>query len=82
MKGFEFSFQELMKFWQRRRKPVRLHPGQDQSGLSQTFVINVASGFQVTSRINITGDAGDVFSGPGPLILDVNGYFRLPAVGP
>lgn len=32
-----------------------------QNGLSQTFVINVTSGFQVTSQIDITGDAGDVF---------------------
>ena len=27
----------------------------------QTIVINVTSGFQVSSKINITGDAGDIF---------------------
>ncbi len=32
-----------------------------QNGVAETFVINVTSGFQVTSEINITGDAGDVF---------------------
>ena len=32
-----------------------------QNGSSETFVINVTSGFNVSSKINITGDAGDVF---------------------
>lgn len=32
-----------------------------QDGVSQTYVINVTSGFQVSSKINITGDANDVF---------------------
>ena len=30
-------------------------------GVNRTYVINVTSGFQVSSQINITGDAGDVF---------------------
>ena len=29
--------------------------------MSQTFVINVISGLQVSSKINITGDLEDVF---------------------
>ncbi len=32
-----------------------------QDGVNQTFVINVTSGFGVSSQINITGDAGDVY---------------------
>lgn len=32
-----------------------------QNGRADTYVINVTSGFQVSSQINITGDAGDVF---------------------
>ena len=32
-----------------------------QNGISETFVINITSGLQVSSKINITGDAGDVF---------------------
>ena len=32
-----------------------------QNGVPQTFVINITSGLQVSSKINITGDAGDVF---------------------
>lgn len=32
-----------------------------QDGIAQTFVINVTSGFNISSKINITGDAGDVF---------------------
>ena len=32
-----------------------------QDGVNQTFVINVTSGFGISSQINITGDAGDVF---------------------
>ena len=31
-----------------------------QNGVNQTIVINVTSGFQVSSQINIFGDAGDV----------------------
>src|SRR6185312_7035096 len=30
-------------------------------GVAKTYVINVTSGFQVSSQINITGDPGDVF---------------------
>jgi|GEM_PF-2901246 len=32
-----------------------------QNGISETFVINITSGFSISSKINITGDAGDVF---------------------
>lgn len=32
-----------------------------QNSTSETFVINVRSGFSVSSKINITGDAGDIF---------------------
>jgi hypothetical protein len=32
-----------------------------QNGISETFVINVTSGFHVSSQIDITGDAGDYF---------------------
>ena len=32
-----------------------------QNGIKETIVVNVTSGFQVSSKINITGDAGDVF---------------------
>ncbi len=32
-----------------------------QNGIDETFVVNVTSGFQVSSKINVTGDAGDVF---------------------
>ncbi len=32
-----------------------------QDGINRTYVINVTSGLQVSSKINITGDAGDVF---------------------
>ncbi len=32
-----------------------------QNGICETFVINVTSGFQVTSQINVTGDACDVY---------------------
>ncbi len=32
-----------------------------QDGINQTFVINVTSGFNVSTQINITGDAGDVY---------------------
>lgn len=32
-----------------------------QNGINETFVINVTSGFSISSKINITGDAGDVF---------------------
>ena len=30
-------------------------------GINRTYVINVTSGFSISSKINITGDAGDVF---------------------
>ncbi len=32
-----------------------------KNGTAQTFVINITSDLKVTSKINITGDAGDVF---------------------
>lgn len=32
-----------------------------QNGVAETLVINVTSGLQVSSQINITGDAGDLF---------------------
>ena len=32
-----------------------------QNGIAETIVINVTSGFSISSKINITGDAGDVF---------------------
>ena len=32
-----------------------------QNGIAETFVINITSGLQVSSKINITGDAGDIF---------------------
>ena len=32
-----------------------------QDGVAQTIVINITSGLQVSSKINITGDAGDIF---------------------
>ena len=32
-----------------------------QNGVDETFVINVTSGFGISSQIDITGDAGDVF---------------------
>ena len=32
-----------------------------QNGINETFVINATSGFSITSKINITGDQGDVF---------------------
>ncbi len=32
-----------------------------QNGVAETFVINITSGLQVSSKINITGDAGDIF---------------------
>ncbi len=32
-----------------------------QNGITERFVINVTSGFTISSRINITGDPGDIF---------------------
>lgn len=32
-----------------------------QNSIAETFVINVTSGFSISSKINITGDAGDIF---------------------
>jgi hypothetical protein len=32
-----------------------------ENGVAQTFVINITSGFSISSKIDITGDAGDVF---------------------
>jgi uncharacterized repeat protein (TIGR01451 family) len=43
------------------RSAVSLNGLNTQNGIGETFVINVTSGFQVSSQINITGDANDVF---------------------
>ncbi len=32
-----------------------------ENGINETFVINITSGMSVSSKINITGDAGDIF---------------------
>ncbi len=32
-----------------------------ENGINETFVINITSGLSVSSKINITGDAGDIF---------------------
>jgi PEP-CTERM motif-containing protein len=32
-----------------------------QDGINETFVINVTSGFSVSSKLNVTGDPGDTF---------------------
>src|SRR5262249_6238852 len=44
-----------------RISPTSLNGLDTTDGIAQTFVINVTSGFQVSSQINITGDASDVF---------------------
>jgi hypothetical protein len=41
--------------------PISLNGLNEQNGVGETFVINVNSGFGVSSKINITGDANDVF---------------------
>jgi uncharacterized repeat protein (TIGR01451 family) len=41
--------------------PQSLNGLNTQNGINETFVLNVTSGFGVSSKINITGDAGDVF---------------------
>jgi uncharacterized repeat protein (TIGR01451 family) len=43
------------------RSSTSLNGLNTQNGIPETIVINVTSGFQVTSQINITGDPGDVF---------------------
>jgi len=43
------------------RTAISLNGLNTQNGIAETFVINITSGFQVSSQINITGDAGDVF---------------------
>ena len=43
------------------RSSTSLNGLNTQNGINETFVINITSGFQVSSQINITGDAGDVF---------------------
>ncbi|MGH8093095.1 MAG: SdrD B-like domain-containing protein [Chthoniobacterales bacterium] len=43
------------------RSSTSLNNLNTQNGVAETFVINVTSGFQVTSQINITGDTSDVF---------------------
>jgi uncharacterized repeat protein (TIGR01451 family) len=43
------------------RSSTSLNGLNTQNGKCETFVINVTSGFQVSSKINITGDACDVF---------------------
>ncbi|MEK7831964.1 MAG: SdrD B-like domain-containing protein, partial [Acidobacteriota bacterium] len=32
-----------------------------QNGVAETFVVNVTSGLSISTKINVTGDAGDVF---------------------
>lgn len=43
------------------RSATSLNGLNTQNGIAETIVINVTSGFQVSSKIYITGDAGDVF---------------------
>jgi len=43
------------------RSATSLHGLDIKNNKAETIVINVTSGFQVSSRINITGDPGDVF---------------------
>jgi hypothetical protein len=43
------------------RSSTSLNNLNTENGIAETIVINVNSGFQVTSKINITGDASDVF---------------------
>jgi hypothetical protein len=43
------------------RSATSLNGVNTQNGISETIVVNVTSGFQVSSQIKITGDAGDVF---------------------
>jgi uncharacterized repeat protein (TIGR01451 family) len=43
------------------RSAASLNGLNTQDGIAQTIVINVTSGFQISSKINITGDANDVF---------------------
>jgi hypothetical protein len=41
--------------------PQSLNGLNTANGIAETFVINITSGFQVSTKINITGDANDVF---------------------
>ena len=41
--------------------PQSLHGFNSQNGIAQIFVINLNSNFDVSSKINITGDASDLF---------------------
>lgn len=41
--------------------PTSLDGLNTTNGIAQTIVINVTSGFTISSKINITGDAGDIF---------------------
>jgi hypothetical protein len=41
--------------------PQSLDGFDSQNGTAETFVFNISSGFQVTTQINITGDANDIF---------------------
>src|SRR5437868_9771349 len=43
------------------RTPQSLDGLNTQNGISETFVINITSGFQVSTQIDITGDADDYF---------------------
>jgi hypothetical protein len=43
------------------RTPQSLDNLNTMNGINETFVINITSGFQVNTQIDITGDAGDVF---------------------
>ena len=41
--------------------PTSLNGLNTQNGIAETYVINITSGFQVSTKINITGDANDFF---------------------
>lgn len=43
------------------RSSASLNGLNTQNGVPETIVINVSSGLQVSSQINVTGDAGDLF---------------------
>lgn len=41
--------------------PISLNGLNTQNSVNETYIINLTSGFSVSSKINVTGDAGDVF---------------------
>jgi hypothetical protein len=43
------------------RTPTSLNGLNTQNGTAEVFVINITSDFQVSTKINITGDANDIF---------------------